>query len=146
MHNGFKDEGKEGIASSGRRRIRGLAAAQILVTVMMVTYNLRTILKFLRDKLESEAEPGRIVPTPRMRRRDALWDNPYTKTKAVDSILNIAARGELESPYEHRPISPATPPRGTHPPHTEEFHAPETRALSVFKHYITQPARERGSV
>jgi hypothetical protein len=98
LHSGFKDDGKELVASSGRRRVRGFAAGQILVTIMLINFNLRTIAKFLRDEVEVEAEPDRVRADAIVRRRDRVWDNPYTKTTARDSILDIAARGELESP------------------------------------------------
>jgi hypothetical protein len=96
LHSGFKDEGKELVASSGRRRVRGFAAGQILVTIMLINFNLRTIAKFLRD--EAEAKPDRVRAVAIVRRRDRVWDNLYTKTTARDSILDIAERGELESP------------------------------------------------
>ena len=41
---------------------------------------------------------GGPAPVKKIRRRDALWDNPYTKTTARESILAIQLRGELESP------------------------------------------------
>jgi uncharacterized protein (UPF0147 family) len=75
-----------------------LAAGQILVTIMLINFNLRTIAKFLRDEVEAEAEPDRVRADAIVRRRDRVWDNPNTKTTARDSILDIAERGELESP------------------------------------------------
>ena len=98
LHSGFKDDGKEVVASSGRRRIRGFAAGQILVTIMLINFNLRAIAKFLRDEVEAESEPDRVRADPIIRRRDRVWDNASTETTARDSILDIAARGELESP------------------------------------------------
>ena len=61
-------------------------------------FNRRPIAKFLRDEVEAESEPDRVRADPIIRRRDRVWDNAYTKTTARDSILDIAARGELESP------------------------------------------------
>ena len=98
LHGGFKDDGKEGVESSGRRRVRGFAAGQILVTIMILNFNLRTIAKFLRDEVEADAEPDRVRAEAIVRRRDRVWDNLYTKTTARDSILDIQDRGELESP------------------------------------------------
>ena len=46
----------------------------------------------------AESEPDRVRADAIVRRRDRVWDNAYTKTTARDSILHIAARGELESP------------------------------------------------
>jgi hypothetical protein len=98
MHQGFKDTGKEGVASSGRRRVRGFAAGQTLVTIMVTNFNLRTIAAFLQDEKFAAEEPNRIRPEPIMRRRDRVWDNLYTRTTAVESILDLAEQGKLESP------------------------------------------------
>ena len=65
---------------------------------MLINFNFRTIAKFLRNAAEAEAEPDRDRAEPIVRRRDRVWDNPYTKSTARDSILDIAERGELESP------------------------------------------------
>jgi hypothetical protein len=65
---------------------------------MVINFNLRTIAKFLRDEVEAGAEPDRVRTVAIVRRRDRVWDNPYTETTARDSILDIAERGELESP------------------------------------------------
>ena len=69
-----------------------------MVTIMLINFNLRTIANFLRDEVEAESEPDRVRTDAILRRRDRVWDNAYTKTTARDSILDIAARGELESP------------------------------------------------
>ena len=98
MHQGFKDDGKEGVASSNRRRVRGFAAAQTLITIMLTNFNIRRIAAFLHDKKLAEAEPGRAIAEPVPRARDHIWDNPYPKTKAKESILDILARGGLSSP------------------------------------------------
>lgn len=113
MHQGFKDDGKEGVASSGRRRVRGFAAAQTLVTIMVANFNLRKIAAFLLEEKLAAAEPDRVISQPKERRRDYVWDNAYTKTKARDSILDIAERGELESPLRlWTPHLPSHRPRG----------------------------------
>jgi hypothetical protein len=78
--------------------MRGFAAGQILVTIMVISFNLRTIGKFLRDEVEAGAEPDRVRTVAIVRRRYRVWDNPYTETTARDSIPDIAERGELESP------------------------------------------------
>ena len=98
LHSGCKDDEKEVVASSGHRKVRGFAAGQILVTIVLINFNLRTIAKFLSDEVEAESEPDRVRADPIVRRRDRVWDNAYTKTTARDSILDIATRGELESP------------------------------------------------
>ena len=57
---------------SGRRRVRGFAAAQLFITILLVNYNLRKIASFLWEE-----EHGNPAPeNPIMRRRDRVWDNP----------------------------------------------------------------------
>ena len=49
----FELHGKELVASSGRRRVRGFAAGQILVTIMLINFHVRTIAKFRRDEVKA---------------------------------------------------------------------------------------------
>jgi hypothetical protein len=98
LHSGFTDDGEELVASSGRRRARGFVAGQILMAIMLINFNLRTVAKFLRDEVEAEAEPDRVRADPIVRHRDRVWDNPHTKITARNSIFDIAERGELELP------------------------------------------------
>ncbi|QHO70326.1 hypothetical protein BHD05_12390 [Marisediminicola antarctica] len=94
LHEGFKDPGTEQMELSGRRRVRGFAAAQLFITILLVNYNLRKIASFLWDE-----EHGTTAPTnPIMRRRDRIWDNPYTKTLARESALELQRLGKLISP------------------------------------------------
>ena len=115
LHSGFKDDGKEVVASSGRRRVRGFAAGQILVTIMLINFNPRTIAKFLRDEVEAESEPDRARADPSVRRRDRVWDNAYTKTTARDSRSRHRRprRTRITASNLSRPRIP-TPPKGTH--------------------------------
>jgi hypothetical protein len=51
--------------------MRGFAAGQILVTIMVISFNLRSIAKFLRDEVEAGAGPSshsryRPAPIPRL--------------------------------------------------------------------------------
>lgn len=65
---------------------------------MLINFAFLPIARLLSDEVEAEAEPGRFRAAPIVRRRDRVWDNPYTKTTALDSILDIAMQGKLESP------------------------------------------------
>ena len=79
---------------SGRRRVRGFAAAHVFITILLVNYHLRKIASFLW-----EAEHGAPAPkNPIMRRRDRVWDNPYTKTLASESAIELQRLGKLVSP------------------------------------------------
>ncbi|MCE7483693.1 hypothetical protein LZG07_17500 [Microbacterium profundi] len=74
----LKASGDEDIATAGRRRVRGIAAAQIIVTLLIVNHNLRKIAAFLSDQAKERA---RTAPrTDTLRRRDRVWANRYTKT------------------------------------------------------------------
>jgi len=94
LHEGFKDPGTEQMELSGRRRVRGFAAAQLFITILLVNYNLRKIASFLWEE-----EHGNPAPeNPIMRRRDRVWDNPYTKTLASESAIELQRLGKLISP------------------------------------------------
>ena len=94
LHEGFKDPGTEQMELSGRRRVRGFAAAQLFITILLVNYNLRKIASFLWEE-----EHGNPAPeNPIMRRRDRVWDNPYTKTLAHESAIELQRLGKLISP------------------------------------------------
>ena len=87
LHQGFKDEGTEQMGAAGRRRVRGLCAAQVFATILLTNYNLRNIALFFYEE-----KYGKDLPDdPTVRRRDRVWYNPYTRKdyrpKRVDGIL-----------------------------------------------------------
>lgn len=100
LNAGIKDSGKEDIEEASRRRVRGFGAAQVFATILLTNFNLRKIASFLKDEetAEAAANKGGNGKPKNVRRRDLLWDNPYTKTTARESILAIQLRGELNSP------------------------------------------------
>ena len=53
-----KDEGKEALGASGRRRLRGLAAQQVLITFLVVVANMRKVRSF---KLSLEDAPAEVA-------------------------------------------------------------------------------------
>lgn len=81
LHEGFKDPGTEQLELSGRRRVRGFAAAQLFTTILLANYNLRKIGSFLYDELHGITTPESAI----VRRRDRLWFNAYTKTMPRES-------------------------------------------------------------
>ena len=107
LHGGFKDDGKEVVASSGRRRVRGFAAGQILVTIMLINFNLRTIAKFLRDEIASGTTPRQRPPRA-------------TRFSTSQPEANSNHRFEPQPPT-HSNTAERHPP-----PQTEEFTAPTT--------------------
>ena len=82
----LKASGDEDIATAGRRRVRGIAAAQMMITLLLVNHNIRKIAAFLSDKAKENA---RTTPrVKRLRRRDRVWANRYTRTTG-DGDLTI---------------------------------------------------------
>ena len=80
-----KDTGGEQIGAAGRRRARGFAAAQILITIQITNYNLTRIAEFIRQQLHSAVRtPEQAAAIPARRRRDAQFHNPYTGTYPRD--------------------------------------------------------------
>lgn len=72
-----KDEGAEAIQSAARRLVRGFAAAQVTVTMLLTNYNLRKIAAFLDDTMAGGTDWSKA---PTLRRRDRDFHNPYTGT------------------------------------------------------------------
>lgn len=74
----IKRGGEHDLESSSRRRVRGPAAAQVMMTMVITAFNLDKIAAFIHDRLHEEATGG---PKPkRLRARDSKWHNPYTDT------------------------------------------------------------------
>jgi hypothetical protein len=94
-----KGEGHESIASKGRRKVRGFAAAAVIFAIQLTQYNLRTITTFLKERAIA-AQLGKPdgPPTQAARRRDAGAVNMYTKTLPRDPLLARWAEGKLSSP------------------------------------------------
>jgi hypothetical protein len=83
LNAGIKDLGRESIEDSSRRRVRGFAAAQVFVTILLTNYNLRKIASFMfKEKVAEAKKNAGLAPTEpaTRRRRDREWYNVYTKT------------------------------------------------------------------
>lgn len=103
----LKASGDADIETAGRRRVRGIAAAQILVTLLIVAHNIRKIAAFFSDR-----EIDRARTTPRVhtiRRRDRVWANRYTKTIGNGDISIPPRRSSIVA-GEHT-IEPTGPAR-----------------------------------
>jgi len=77
-----KDHNRESIEDFSRRLVRGFAAAQPFITILLANYNLRKIAAFLREETEAQSrlDRGLEAAAPIKRRRDREFYNPYTKT------------------------------------------------------------------
>lgn len=82
LNSQIKAGGAEDIESASRRRVRGLAAAQVVATVLLATFNIRKIAAFISDKIKADAtqHQGPVSAKTKMRRRDREFHNPYTGT------------------------------------------------------------------
>lgn len=91
-----KDSHREAMEDASRRRVRGLAAAQFFVTVLLVNYNIRKIADFLyREELEANAS---VPAGSGNRRRDDAWYNPYTGTTPPGKEPPLPKSQAAESP------------------------------------------------
>jgi len=101
----LKTSGDEDIETAGRRLVRGPAAAQVMITILLVTHNIRKIAAFLSDR---EKEKARTSPrTTTLRRRDRVWANRYTKTTG-NGDLTIPRRGRSAgTDAHHNPLAAA---------------------------------------
>ena len=102
LNAGIKDAGKEDIEEASRRRVRGFAAAQVFVTILLTNFNLRKIATFLNEERAAElaANTGEPPREKTRRLRDRGWFNPYTKTtpREAESVLELQKQGLLSSP------------------------------------------------
>lgn len=96
----LKASGDEDIETSGRRRVRGFSAAQIMVTLLLVNHNIRKIASFIDDLRKRTAKSAPAEPAP-LGRRDRVWANRYTKTTGATAISPSLA--EAEGRGRHRP-------------------------------------------
>lgn len=85
----LKASGDEDIATAGRRRVRGITAAQMLVTLLIVNHNLRKIAAFLSDQ---EIERARTTPrVDTLRRRDASGQTGTRTPRATVTSASLEA-------------------------------------------------------
>ena len=96
----LKASGDEDIETAGRRRVRGPASAQVMITMLLVVHNIRKIAAFLGDREKEKARTTPLVKT--LRRRDRVWANRYTKT---------TGNGDLTIPYRGKRTSAAAADR-----------------------------------
>lgn len=101
----LKASGDEDIETAGRRRVRGVSAAQIMVTLLLVNHNIRKIAAFISDKMKEDAKtaPAHPRPAKTLRRRDRAWSNKYTKTTG-DGDLRTYNTKELKGTSTRPPL------------------------------------------
>ncbi|MBP5803477.1 hypothetical protein J2D78_15415 [Microbacterium maritypicum] len=108
----LKASGDEDIETAGRRRVRGIAAAQILVTLLIVNHNLRKIAAFLSDQEIERARTTTRVYI--LRRRDRVWANRYTKTTGNGDLAiprGSQTSSSTTTPHDQRDQLALTPMR-----------------------------------
>ena len=84
-----KDSGKENLGASQNRRLRGMAAQQVLVTMLLVSVNIRKVNQFLRDLIHGKK------PSTTLRRRDREGLSPYVRGRKRRSKKATAAQMRL---------------------------------------------------
>lgn len=101
----LKASGDEDIETAGRRRVRGVSAAQIMVTLLLVNHDIRKIAAFLSDKMKEDAKAAPADPhmARALRRRDRAWANKYTKTTG-DGDLRTYNTKELRGTSTRPPL------------------------------------------
>ncbi len=97
----LKASGDEDIETAGRRRVRGISAAQIIITVLLVNHNIRKIASFLDDEQRRERKTTPAAPAPPRRRE--RWANKYTKTTGNGDI-RVYNTKDLKRTAEPQPL------------------------------------------
>lgn len=98
----LKASGDEDIETAGRRRVRGISAAQIMITLLLVNHNIRKIASFLDDEQRRARKNKPVGPAPG-RRRDRAWLNKYTKTTG-DGDLRVRNTKDLKRSADPQPL------------------------------------------
>lgn len=105
-HAYVKDTGHEALDISSRRRIRGFAAQQVLATMLLVSGNIRKIIKFLTDraamvgKQKSATVQGLGPVRKTTRRRDREGHSNYKAKWPLKLLPGAAEGGELNPPLK----------------------------------------------
>jgi hypothetical protein len=76
----INDPSRENIGDASRRNVRGFAAAQVRVTILLTNYNLRTTAAFIAGRVGADAEKGRVGTTYTIRRRNRERHNPCAES------------------------------------------------------------------
>jgi hypothetical protein len=84
-----KDSGKENLGASQNRRLRGMAAQQVLITMLLVSVNIRKINQFLRGLIHGKPS------TTTLRRRNREGLSPYVRGRKRRSKKATAAQVRL---------------------------------------------------
>ena len=84
-----KKSGTADMETGSRRRVRGLAAAQVFSTFLLTQHNLGRIADFLKQSFKDAAEILVRRASPLVRRRDREFRNAYTGTSPSHSIAII---------------------------------------------------------
>ncbi|MEC5170370.1 hypothetical protein [Glaciihabitans sp. GrIS 2.15] len=71
----LKDNGFEGLSSASRRKVRGYAAAQVFVTLLLVAFNIRTISSFMKKLAWG---------TPKKKRNFSIAYRPYVDKRRIE--------------------------------------------------------------
>ena len=103
-HAYVKSAGHEALDVSARRRIRGFAAQQVLTTILLVSANIRKIIKFLTDRATQATQGKPTAPTgmgpvrSTTRRRDRDGHSNYKANWPLKVLPGAADGAELDPP------------------------------------------------
>lgn len=94
MNGYIKDEHAENLASAGRRSASGLAAQQVLVTMLIVSANMRKLQSFLKREAQEAIKTIKAI-YPRSRRRDfAGWGTYKRKWGPKHESIYVPGRDQ----------------------------------------------------
>ncbi|MFE4951093.1 hypothetical protein ACFQ9V_13405 [Leifsonia sp. NPDC056665] len=76
LNSQIKSGGGHNLHDSSRRLVRGFAAAQVMMAMIVTAFNMRKIVSFIADTIHEATTGG--AKDPKLRRRDREHYNPYT--------------------------------------------------------------------
>ncbi|MFF1876094.1 hypothetical protein, partial [Kitasatospora herbaricolor] len=108
IHGFMKDDAHEDLASAKKRRAFGLAAQQVLITMLVVSANMRKLASWT----EEQQRPARPNAKTTLRRRDAEGLSNY-KRHWGDKSKEISFQRLIDEPYTLKPKTQNPPARRT---------------------------------
>lgn len=87
----LKDDGKEQIDSTKRRLVRGFAAAQFFLTILMVNFNIRTLATFVYDQVKEGTLGQEHTPVEKEKRT-----SPYVRRVFRNAYIGKDGTGYTE--------------------------------------------------
>jgi hypothetical protein len=94
----LNDPSRENIGDTSRRNVRGFAAAQVFVTMLLTNYNLRTIAAFIAKRISADNDKGQVGASDTIGRRNSEWPTPHSGSSSSRPGSTVEPDGNAPTP------------------------------------------------